>query len=113
MSSPGRRARSPAWPIILILAAAPPPGRAATDERPAARGANALAWSAGAVDVIDTSPRPIVSIEFRHDAGHWTPSPWMAFESTAHDQFYAFGMYGDLPFAQRWVFTPSIGAAIY
>jgi hypothetical protein len=72
-----------------------------------------LVWSAGVVDVVDPTPRAIVSVEWRYDAGRRMPSPWLAFETTAHDQFYVFGMYGDLRFGQGWVFTPSAGAAIY
>jgi hypothetical protein len=72
-----------------------------------------LVWSAGTIDVVDHTPRTIVSLEWRYDAGHHVPSPWLAFDSTAHDQFYAFGMYGDFPFGRGWVFTPSVGAAIY
>lgn len=93
----------------VAMIAGPAAAQQATPDKPA----SFLVWSAGAVDVVDVSPRPIVSVEWRYDAGRRVPSPWLAFESTEHDQFYAFGMCADFPFAHGWVFTPSIGAAIY
>lgn len=72
-----------------------------------------LAWSAGAVDVIDAVTRGFYSIELRQDGGAWPPTPWLAFETTGHDRFYAFGARSDIPLPRRWLFTPSVGAAIY
>jgi hypothetical protein len=72
-----------------------------------------LVWSAGVIDVVDPSPRALLSLEWRYDAGRRTPSPWLAFETTEHDQFYAFGLNYDFRLGHGWVFTPSLGAAIY
>jgi hypothetical protein len=100
-------------PVFAFMAVALLAGPAAAQEPGPDHAGSFFVWSAGVVDVVDVSPRPVVSVEWRYDAGRHVPSPWLAFESTAHDQFYAFGMYGDFPFAHGWVFTPSIGAAIY
>jgi lipid A 3-O-deacylase len=99
--------------VLALVSVAMLTRQAAGQERTPDHPDRFLVCSAGVVDVVDPSPRPVVSLEWRFDAGPRVPSPWLAFESTAHDQFYAFGMYGDLPFAHGWVFTPSIGAAIY
>jgi hypothetical protein len=100
-------------PVFAFMAVALLAGPAAAEDGSPDRPDSFLVWSAGTVDVVDSYPRTIVSVEWRYDAGRRVPSPWLAFESTAHDQFYAFGMYGDFPFAHGWVFTPSVGAAIY
>jgi hypothetical protein len=100
-------------PFFAFVAVALFAGPVVAQEPPPDRPYGFLVWSAGVVDVVDPSPRPIVSVEWRYDAGRRVPSPWLAFESTAHDQFYAFGMCGDFPFAHGWVITPSVGAAIY
>src|SRR5437867_2087328 len=94
--------------VVVALA-----GPAAAQERSPDSHDACLVWSAGPIDVVDPSPHPFLSVEWRYDAGRRMPSPWLAFETTAHDQFYAFGMYGDLRFGHGWVFTPSVGAAIY
>jgi hypothetical protein len=76
-------------------------------------GPMSLAWSAGAVDVIDAVTSGFYSLEMRQDGGAWPPTPWLAFEATTRDRFYAFGAKSDIPLGRRWRFTPSLGAAIY
>jgi hypothetical protein len=100
-------------PLLAIVVVAVLAGPAAAQEQSPDHPDTILVWSAGIVDVIDHYPHAILSVEWRYDAGRRMPSPWLAFESTARDQFYAFGMYSDLPFGHGWVFTPSVGAAIF
>jgi hypothetical protein len=72
-----------------------------------------VAWSAGAIDVIDAVTSGFYSVELRQDGGAWPPTPWLAFEATTHDRFYVFGAKSDISLGRGWLFTPSAGAAIY
>jgi hypothetical protein len=105
---------APWFPLVTgFVAAAMLAGPAGAQEGSPDHPDTFLVWGGGVVDVIDQHPRTILSVEWRYDAGRHRPSPWLAFEGTSHDRFYGFGMYVDLPFGRGWVFTPSVGAAIF
>jgi hypothetical protein len=55
----------------------------------------------------------MASLESRYATGRYRPGPWLAIEATERDLFIGLGVFLDLPFGRRWVFTPSLGAAIY
>ena len=77
------------------------------------RGTSLLVAGAGFAGILDANREGFVSLEFRYVAGERHISPWLVMEATEHDQFAGFGAFLDLPFARRWVFTPSLGASIY
>jgi hypothetical protein len=106
----GAVARCALLAILLWSAGA---GVAGAQEALPDRPAMSLAWSAGAIDVIDAVTRGFFSVELRQRGGRWPPSPWLGFEATGHDRFYGFGALIDLPLGRGWVFTPSLGAALF
>src|SRR5258706_6598776 len=96
-------ASGPAWRVLgAMLLGVLLAGPAGQEERPGEPDGQLLAWSVGAIDVVDPVPRTLLSIEWRYQTGRRVPYPWLALETTVHDQFYAFGMYGDLPLGHRW-----------
>jgi lipid A 3-O-deacylase PagL len=72
-----------------------------------------LLLGAAAVGIFDPDPKAMASVESRYTSGRHRPGPWLALEATERDLFIGFGAFVDLPMGQRWVFTPSLGAAIY
>ena len=52
-------------------------------------------------------------VEYRYTAARHRPGPYAALEATERDLFVGAGLFFDIPVGRRWVFTPSLGAAIY
>lgn len=72
-----------------------------------------LLLGAAAVGVFDPDPVAMASVEYRYTTGRHRPAPWLSLEATKRDLFVGFGAFVDLPMGRRWVFTPSLGAALY
>jgi hypothetical protein len=72
-----------------------------------------LLLGAAAAGIFDPDPKAMASFEYRYATGRHRPGPWLALEATERDLFIGFGAFIDLPMGQRWVFTPSLGAAVY
>jgi hypothetical protein len=72
-----------------------------------------LLLGAAAAGIFDPDPEAMASFEYRYTTGRHRPGPWLALEATERDLFVGFGAFVDLPLGPRWVFTPSLGAAIY
>jgi len=72
-----------------------------------------LLLGAAAVGLFDPEPVAMASVEYRYTTGRHRPGPWLALEATKRDLFVGFGAFFDFPMGRRWVFSPSLGAAIY
>lgn len=64
-------------------------------------------------EIVDPHPRAMGFAEYRYEPAPLRPGPWLALEATARDLFVGFGAFIDIPIGAEWLFTPSIGAAIY
>lgn len=76
-------------------------------------GESLLLFGPAVAGVFDPAPPVMAFMEYRYTTGRYKPGPWLALETTERDLFVGFGLFLDLPFARRWFFTPSVGAAIY
>ena len=98
-------------PASFASAAAPPEAPVASVSP--APGVSLLAFGPAAADLFDDHPKGMGFLEYRYTPGRLRASPWLALEMTDHDLFVGFGFFFDIPLGARWLFTPSLGAALY
>jgi len=84
-----------------LFAAEPPPGQ------------SFFLFGPAIAEVVDPHPRAMGFVEYRYEPAALRPGPWLALEATARDVFVGFGGFIDIPSGAGWLFTPSLGAAIY
>jgi hypothetical protein len=61
----------------------------------------------------DPHPRAMGFVEYRYEPAPVRAGPWLALEATARDVFVGFGGFVDVPLGAGWLFSASLGAAIY
>jgi lipid A 3-O-deacylase len=98
-----------AWAAVAAAALAPDSSASAA----APTGASLLAFGPAAANVFDEHPKGMGFVEYRYTTGRLRPGPWLALEMTDRDLLVGFGVFLDVPLGARWLFTPSLGAALY
>jgi len=89
------------------------PAVSAPTARDSEAGESLLLFGPAAAGILDPGPRAMTFVEYRYTTGRHRPGPWLALETTERDLFVGFGAFLDLPLGRCWIFTPSLGAAIY